>query len=310
MNSVKIFSPATLSNLGPGFDVLGLAIENLGDIVIAEKISTQKIEFISDPHFPELPTNEKNVVYHVAECVRVAYQTTQGFRLTLQKKIPLSSGLGGSAASSVAAAFAVNELLGGHFTRQELLPFALEGERLASGSAHADNVVPALLGGLCLLSMHQGKLVDILQLPISMDFYWIIVHPHCQLETRAMRALLPKHISLTEHTMQASQLGVLLSGLLTGNMAWIKQGLHDYLVEPKRAAYIPGFHEMKEAALTAGALGFAISGSGPTVFALTEELHLASQIGESMQQVLQKSFKISSDLIISKINFSGTVRLS
>jgi len=307
MDSIKVFSPATLSNLGPGFDLLGLAINGLGDTIIAEKINSKKIEFISDPNFPELPIDNKNVAYHVANCVREAYQTEQGIRISLQKNIPLSSGLGGSGASSAASVVAVNELLGGKFSKKELLKFALEGERVAAGSAHGDNVAPALFGGLCLLLVDKNKLIDVVQLPIIDKFYWVILHPHCQLETKKMRELLPSNISLTEHTAQASNLSLLISGLLTGNFEWIKFGLQDNLIEPKRAAFIPGFSQMKSAALNSGAIGFAVSGSGPTVFALSDQQQSAESIGVAMQQVLQKTAKLTSDLTISKTNFSGTV---
>jgi len=306
---IKIFSPATISNLGPGFDLLGLAIHGLGDIVIAEKIAGNEIEFISDPKYPKLPSNQNNVVLHVANLVRNAYKSKEGMRITLQKNIPLSSGLGGSGASSAASAFAVNELLGQRFSRHALLQFALEGERLASGSAHADNVAPALLGGLCLMSIENEILRDVIQLPVKDNFFWSVVHPHCESETRAMRDLLPKNISLSEHTMQCSYFGLLLSGFLTGHPDWIKWGLHDHLIEPKRAQFIPGFSAVREAALTAGALGFSISGSGPSVFAVSDNQKMAENVGLAMQHAFLAHANLQSELFVSKINFTGTSRL-
>ncbi|MDX1901704.1 MAG: homoserine kinase [Gammaproteobacteria bacterium] len=305
---IKIFSPATIGNVGPGFDVLGVAIDGLGDIVIAEKIAEKKFEFIPDKDFPDLPSDDRNVVCHVAKLVSAEYGVTEGIRITLKKNIPLSSGLGGSAASSAAAAFAVNELLGGRLTRQQLIPFAVEGERLASGSMHADNVAPALLGGLCLLSGDHDKPQNVTQLPLSNIFYWTVVHPHFELETRVMRSVLPKTITLSEHTTQSGYFGLLLSGLLVGNSEWVRQGLCDLIIEPKRASFIPGFDAAREAALKAGALGFSISGAGPSVFAISDTQMNAERVAIAIQIAFKQS-DLDSDVFISKTNLTGTKRI-
>lgn len=307
MNKATVFSPATLANLGSGFDLLGLAINEPGDTVHAKKINEKKIIFLSDPNFPNLPKDHNNVVYHVAQTIYDIVRPDFGIEISLQKGIPESSGMGGSAASSTAAAFAVNCLLDTPFSKEELLPFAIEGERLASGSPHADNVAPALFGGLCLLS--PGNKTEVIHLPVSKKIFWILVHPEIKCNTRKMREILPKEISLATHIRQSGLLATLVSGFFLENEEWISRGMIDLIAEPNRAAHILGFDEVRLAALNARAAGFGISGSGPSVFAISNDRATAELIADAMQQAFLTTASLKSQKYISTINTKGTFLL-
>ncbi len=300
MDKVKVSAPATLSNIGPGFDLLGLALDTPSDVIVAEKIKEKKIEFILSSPFATIPADHRNVAYHVATQLHHTLQPAWGVRLILEKQIAPGSGLGGSAASSVAAAVAVNALADNPLSQKELLPFILAGEKLAAGSAHADNAAPSLLGGVCLCL--NG---DVMQLPVKNHFYWIAVHPHFILETRAMRAILPSDISLAAHTAQSGVLSLLIAGLLTGNAEWVAYGLHDAIVEPLRARHIPGFSVVRAAALAAGALGCSVSGSGPSLFAVADTKLRANKVLLAMQDAFFTTVNLKSDGYISKINKKG-----
>ena len=207
MDQVKVYSPATIANLGPGFDLLGLAIEAPGDTLHARRIPQKKLVFLSDPAFPELPGDHRNVCVHVAQKIYDILRPDCGVEMRLTKQIPLGSGMGGSAASSVAAACAINWLFDTPFSKEELLPFAMEGERLASGSTHADNVAPALFGGLCLLS--PGDRTEVIPLPVPKKIAWCVVHPDYRCDTRLMRDILPATLPLATHIRQAGLLATL-----------------------------------------------------------------------------------------------------
>jgi len=303
-DNITVTAPATIANLGAGFDLLGLAMEAPCDTITASRLSVQKLEFVSDPAFPELPLDTRNVAFYVAKKVYDAISPDTGAEIRLIKKIPPGSGMGGSAASAAAAAVAINTLFGSPFSREELLPFVVQGERLASGSPHADNAAPALLGGLCLLS--PGKQMEVLRLPVSERFYWTVVLPACECNTREMRNLLPKMLSLATHTMQAGCLATLVSGLITGQSEWVSRGLHDLIAEPVRAIHIPGFAQVREAALDCGALGCSISGSGPAMFAVADTANTAGTIADAMQQAFREA-GLASNAHISPVNTKGTL---
>lgn len=305
MNEATAFAPATIANLGPGFDLLGLAIEQPGDTIRVKRIPEKKVVFVSDPAFPELPSDRRNVVYHVAQRLYDIIRPECGIEVHLVKKIPVASGMGGSAAGSAAAACAVNHLFNSPFTREQLLPFTMEGEEVASGSRHADNVAPALLGGLCLLS--PGPELKIIRMPVANTLYWVVVHPEHRLDTRSMRKILPRTLPLETHTHQAGLLATLLTGLMHGNEEWIARGSSDLIAEPVRAAHIPGFVAVKKAATAAGAIGCGISGSGPAVFAITADAGSAAAVGQAMQQAFQKMGGLTSQTYISPVNTAGTV---
>ena len=224
--------------------------------------------------------------------------------LEITKKMPFGSGLGSSAASAVAAVTAVNQLIGTPYTKSELLPFALEGEAVASGAKHADNVAPSLLGGFVMVSSQDPTFHTQVSYPDSLTA--VVLYPHIEIKTRDSRNVLPESVSFRDAILQTEYMAGLITGLTTGDLNLIRRSLHDRLAEPYRASLIPGYTELKNAAIRSGALGCSISGSGPSVFALTEDPGLAEGIGAAMALVM-KTKDIPADLYISPINRTGSL---
>ena len=301
---VKVYAPATIANVGAGFDVLGIAIDAPGDIVIAKRIPEPELIFSLRQRTPNVPAHSKNVAAHVAQLLLDEARPPFGVALTLFKKMPVGSGLGSSGASCAAAVFAVNALLPKPLSKMDLLPFAVEGERLASGAPHADNVAPSLLGGVCLIQSYQP--LSVIKLPVKNVFYWIVAHPHCIVETKKARHILPTSLPLSVTTSQLGCLGGLITGLITGDKPLTGRSIQDFIAEPARAKLIPGFAAAKQAAFAAGALGYSISGSGPSVFALAASLKEAKQIARAIQTAFKQQAKLKCDIYISKINQNGT----
>ena len=309
MESIKVFAPATVANVACGFDVLGFAVANPGDEVILSLKSTPGVEIISitgdDGRLSK--DAEKNTVGVSVNHFLNHIQSKQGIRIELNKKMPLGSGLGSSAASAVAGVFAVNQLLGEPMKQGELLPFAMEGERLACGSAHADNVAPSLLGGFVLIRSYQP--LDVIKIPTPAEMYCTIIHPHVEVQTKDARDILRKNIPMTSAIIQWGNVGGLIAGLMMSDYGLIGRSMQDVIVEPVRAILIPGFNEVKNAALNAGAIGCGISGSGPSLFALSESESVAVYVGEKMKEKFN-NIKIGSEVYVSKINNSGPVIIS
>lgn len=303
---IKAFAPATVANVACGFDVLGFAIHGLGDYVTAS-ISEEpglRITSISGDE-GKLPKEIKKNTAGLAVLSlleKADFDNESGIELEIEKKMPLGSGLGSSAASSAAAVFAVNELLGNPFSRNDLLPFAVEGELAASGTAHADNVAAALIGGFVLVKEHQPP--DVISLNTPEKLHCTIIHPEIEIQTKNSRKILKKEVSLQKAVTQWGNLGSLIAGLYTNDYDLIGRSLHDEIIEPVRAVLIPGFSEMQQAALDHGALGCSISGSGPSLFALSRSQNQAEEIGKAMGTVL-KSIGLEYNLHISKINTEG-----
>lgn len=302
MKEIKLFAPATIANVSCGFDVLGLCLETVGDEMIIRKTNDKgvKITKISGQNLP-LET-EKNVagvaVLALLEKITVDY----GFEIEIVKNIKPGSGIGSSAASSAGAVFGVNKLLGEPFTLQELVPFAMEGERLASGTAHADNVAPALLGGFTLIRSYNP--LDIVKIDAPKELYATVVHPQIEVKTSDARSVLKQTVSLQQTVTQLGNLGGLISGLYTEDYELIGRSLHDEIVEPYRSILIPEFENAKKAALEAGALGSGISGSGPSIFALSKGKETAEKVGRALALVY-KNIEIDFDVHVSKVNANG-----
>lgn len=302
MKEIKLFAPATIANVSCGFDVLGLCLDNVGDEMIIRKTNKKgvKITKIIGQNLP-LET-EKNVagvaVLALLEKIAVDY----GFEIEIVKNIKPGSGIGSSAASSAGAVFGVNKLLGEPFTLQELVPFAMEGERLASGTAHADNVAPALLGGFTLIRSYNP--LDIVKIDAPKELYATVVHPQIEVKTSDARSVLKQTVSLQQTVTQLGNLGGLISGLYTEDYELIGRSLHDEIVEPYRSILIPEFENAKKAALEAGALGSGISGSGPSIFALSKGKETAEKVGRAMALVY-KNIEIDFDVHVSKVNANG-----
>ncbi len=263
----RAFAPASVGNIGVGFDLLGHAIVGPRDVAIVRRIDAPEVRIVAIrgdvAGVDALPLEaERNTAGRALIALRDALGLDYGFEVELVKGIPLGSGLGGSAASCVAALVAANALLDAPLSREALYPFALQGEAVASGSLHGDNVAPMLLGGVVLAT--QDRMIP-LQVPDWL--HCVLAHPDQVLETRRARAALSEPYPLSQFVEQSTHLALFLTGLQRGDAALIRDGLHDVLVEPRRAALIPGFAEVKQAALAHDTLGASISGAGPSVFA-------------------------------------------
>jgi homoserine kinase len=230
-----------------------------------------------------------------------------GVEIALEKQMPLSSGLGSSAASAVAAVFATNELAGAPLGPREMLPFTMEAERAACGSAHADNVAPALFGGFVLIRSYDP--LDVVRLPVPPGITCAIAHPHTELRTEDARRVLKKEIPLAAATRQWGNLAALVAALFSGDMPLLSRSLQDVVAEPARSLLIPGFDAVKVAAREAGALGCSISGSGPSVFALCVGEAQARAAGRAMVDAFARA-GLASDLFVSAVNTKGPVVLS
>jgi homoserine kinase len=263
----RAFAPASVGNIGVGFDMLGHAIDGPRDVALVRRIKAPQVRIAAIrgdvAGVDRLPLEAaRNTAGRALIVLREALALPFGFEIELDKGIPLSSGLGGSAASCVAALVAANALLDVPVSRDALYPFALQGEAVASGSLHGDNVAPMLLGGV-VLATHDRMIP--LQVPDWL--HCVVVHPDQVLETRRARAALTEPYALPQFVEQSTHLALFLTGMQRGDAELIRAGLNDVLVEPRRAPLIPGFAAVKQAALDHDALGASISGAGPSVFA-------------------------------------------
>jgi homoserine kinase len=302
MEELRIFAPATVANLSCGFDVLGTCLENVGDEMSIRKNDLNQIR-ITKITGQELPLEtDKNVAGVAVKALLEKLGTTQGFDIEIYKKIKAGSGIGSSAASSTGAVFAVNKLLEEPFTLKELIPFAMEGERLASGNAHADNVAPALLGGFCLVKSYDP--LEIIELPSPPELRMVVLHPLIEVKTKDSRALIKLNVSLQKAVSQWGNLGAFVSALYTEDYGLLGRSLKDEIIEPVRSILIPYFDDLKEIAIENGALGFGISGSGPSVYAMCKGQKSAEKVKEAMQLFYQEK-GIDFDLHLSKINTDG-----
>lgn len=300
---VKVKAPATLSNLNCGFDVMGLALQEPYDVIELEMTATGKVNIEEIRGCDTLSRDpEKNVVGAVLNAIILKTGGESGFRAVLDKGIRPGSGIGSSAASSAAAAFAANELLGGRFTLTELVQFAMEGERLASGAPHADNAAPAICGGITLIRSYEP--LDIVQIHIPRELFCVVIHPETEIKTSVARGLLDSNLPLSTAVRQWGNLGGLVAGLYSEDYDLIGRSLVDYVAEPKRAGLIPRFSELKKSALASGALGAGISGSGPSVFALCRGEEAAAAVLQGMSEVM-RSATIGFDAYLSPVSTTG-----
>lgn len=281
MTEARAFAPASVGNVGVGFDILGHAIEGVGDTVTVRRIDEPvvRIHAIRGTTV-DLPLGaEDNTAGAALIALRAALDLPFGFEVEIDKGIALGSGMGGSAASCVAALVAANALLPQPLSREALYPFALTGEAVASGGRHGDNLGPMLLGGLVLST--ADRLVPV---PVPAAWHSLLVHPDAVLETRRARAALQGHYALGEFVAQSANLALVLSGCYTADAGLVRAGLRDVLVEPRRAGLIAGFAAARDAALDAGAMGASISGAGPSVFAWFEQREAAFAAQSAVQQ--------------------------
>ncbi|WP_339919546.1 homoserine kinase [uncultured Flavobacterium sp.] len=302
MNEIKIFCPATIANLSCGFDVLGLCLDNVGDEMIIRK-SDQKGIRITKIVGADLPLEtEKNVAGVAALAMLEALNSDAGFDIEIYKNIKAGSGIGSSAASAAGAVYGINVLLGNPFAIKDLVQFAMQGEKLACGNAHADNVAPALLGGFTLVRSYSP--LDIIKIESPSELYATVVHPQIELKTSDARSVLKQTVSLKSAIMQWGNVGGLIAGLYTKDYDLIGRSLHDEIVEPLRSVLIPGFDLIKQTALENGALGSGISGSGPSIFALSKGRETADKIAKAMSAVYDE-MKLPYEIHVSKVNPDG-----
>ena len=302
MNQIKIFCPATIANISCGFDVLGLCLETVGDEMIIRKSDVQgiKIKKIVGEDLP-LETS-KNVAGVAALALLDAIDYKFGFEIEIYKNIKPGSGIGSSAASAAGAVFGINELLGKPFNRKELVEFAMKGEAIASGSEHADNVAPAILGGITLV--RSSAPLDIIKIESPSELFATVIHPQIELKTSEMRAVLQPMIPLKSAILQWGNLGGLIAGFYTSDYELIGRSLHDEIVEPLRGPFIPKFDVIKKTALENGALGSGISGSGPSIFALSKGIETANRIAKAMF-VIYEDMNMPFEIHVSKVNPEG-----
>lgn len=305
-NSVRVFAPATVANVSCAYDILGFALNTPGDEVVVTLTDTPgaAISLVTgdDGQIPTDPCKNTASVAVNALLAQLESEKGSGFKIEVHKKMPLSSGLGSSAASAAAALVGANYLLGEPFPRDALLPFAMAAEESACGVAHADNVAPALLGGFVLIRSYDP--LDVVKLAPPEDLYASVVHPKIEVRTADARRILRKELSLQTAVKQWGNIAALIAGILQPDYDLIGRSLTDHIIEPERALLIPGFQEVKDSAEQAGALGSGISGSGPSIFSLSKDLETAKLVGDRMVNAFSE-VGIESTPHISPINSEG-----
>ena len=310
MRSATAFAPATVANVAVGFDMLGFAIESVGDVVTVSITDDRSVRIneILDETGSQAPLDvpldaERNAATVGLVKLREDLRLDFGFQVELRKGIALGSGMGGSAASAVGGLIAANSLLEAPLPREALMKYALLGEQAASGASHPDNIAPCLLGGMTLVL--SGEPFRYVLLPVPEEILTVIIHPRLRVDTRRARAILKADVSLADHVRQSASLAGFISGCFTNDVEMIRQSLDDFLIEPQRAPLIPGFAEVKAVALQQGALGASISGSGPSVFALVTSEKTAARVRDAMESAFRAQGLTEVDSWISPVNRQG-----
>lgn len=301
MDEISVLAPATVSNVVCGFDCLGFALEEPFDEMTVRRIDERTVSIINRDDYG-LPTDPTQNVAGVALLAMLdALQADFGFEVQITKHIKPGSGIGSSASSACGAVVAANRLLDDRFSKLELVELAMAGEMLASGTRHADNVAPCIFGGFTLVRSTEP--LDI----VSLDFpplFATVIHPQIEIKTSEARAMLPRQVPLAQAIRNWSNLGSLVAGLAKGDYGLISRSLEDTIVEPIRKPLIPKFDEVKNASLATGALGGGISGSGPSIFMLSETLETTEKVLDVMRTIYVTTH-IDFNLYVSKINPDG-----
>lgn len=301
MKSISIKSPATIANLVCGFDILGLALAEPYDLMHLEIREEPGLQIIhEDEH--QLPTEpEKNVAGAALLALMEEMPVKKGFLLRINKMIKPGSGLGSSAASAAGAVYAANQLLGNIYSNDDLIRFAMFGEKLASGVKHADNITPCLLGGVTLIRSILP--LDVVRLDAP-EIHISVVHPQIEVRTSDARQILKTEVSLKQAIRQWGNIAGLVAGLMKGDHQLISRSLEDVIIEPARSILIPGFDEVKKRSLEAGALGGGISGSGPSIFMLSEKRSTAERVTKEMEAVFRR-MGIDNKTYVTQLNHQG-----
>ena len=305
VREVRVYAPATVANVACGYDVLGFAIAEPGDEIVvrhSDKPGLRITRITGDAGRLPRDIEHNTAGVAAADLLRHLGMSDRGIEMEVHKKMPSGSGLGSSAASAVAGAFAVNHLIGEPMTKKQLLPFAMAGESSADGAWHADNVAPCLLGGIVFIRSNEE--LDIAELPVPENLWAAVVHPELEILTKVAREILPREIPLANATQQIGNLGGLLCGLIQRDYGLISRSIHDVIAEPRRQKLIPDFYKAKRAAMAHGALGFSISGAGPSVFALCEGEDTARSVAEAVSKVFS-DLPLENQIHVSRINPQG-----
>lgn len=303
-SQVRVFAPASSANLGSGFDVFGLAIQGPGDYLRLERTQTREVRIRAikgdDGRLSKI--TDENTAGVALKAFLNEIGETSGFDMYLEKCMPLGSGLGSSAASAVAAVFAANELVGRPLDKRSLIRWAAEGERVASGAVHADNIAPSMLGGITLVRSLSSN--DIISLPVPSGMQLVVVHPHVEVKTSDARKVLPKNIALKKAITQWANTASLTAACYTGDLSLFGRAMEDLVAEPARSVLIPYYDLVKAAAVHAGAIGCCISGAGPSILAITDAKAKASKIAAAMSAVY-RDHALGYDVFTTKVDRRG-----
>ena len=302
-NVVRVFAPGTVANMGCGFDVMGMTLNGVGDIVSVSVSEGDGLSIENRSTVPLPSELDKNVITPAVRALMKEFGEPRMVEVVVEHKISPGSGIGSSAASSAAAVYALNEALGCPFSPEKLVEFAMEGEKLISGGTpHADNVGPAILGGVVLMRGYEP--LDIVRLPVPDNFFCSVVHRDIMVSTKEARAVLPKDITLRLAVKQWGNVAGVVAGLALKDVYLIGRAMVDAVIEPHRKQFIPGFDELRTKVLAAGALSVNISGSGPSVFAVSPDMETASRVGEVMSRHFA-DMGVGSDLYVGTVSNEG-----
>jgi homoserine kinase len=304
LKGVKVFAPASVSNMGSGFDIIGFPLEGVGDTVTVEKNDSSEIRIVNITGYKDIPTDPaKNVASYAVSKLLEHLGISQGIDMEIHKVVRPGSGLGSSASSSAAAVVGVNELLGRPLTERELLEFAMEGEALVSGGKHADNVAPAILGGIILVRSYHP--LDIIRIPPPESLWTVVLHPQIEIKTNLSRSLLMDRIDLKDAIRQWGNVGGLIAGFYTSDYDLIGDSMEDLVAEPYRSELIPGYNDLRKIALDNGAKGYTISGSGPSFFAVCDSKECSEVVEKEMTKAY-KTYNVEFLSYISRVDKEGT----
>ena len=300
--TIRVFAPASTANLGCGFDVMGMALDGVGDVL---RMSVRPGDSLSidNESGVDLPSDvEKNVITPAVRAFLAAVGKKAAVEIVVEKKILPGSGIGSSAASSAAGVLGLKEIFGRPFGGKELVEFAMQGEKQMRDTAHADNSAPSVMGGIVFIRGYEP--LDVVSLPVPEAFCFSVVHPHIMVSTKAAREVLRKEIPMREAVTQWGNVGGLVAGIMMGDMALIGRSMRDVVVEPYRKGFIPGYDALKAACMAEGALAVNISGSGPSVFALSDSIETAQRVGQAMKVHFDR-LNIENDLYVSHVPTVG-----
>ena len=305
MDSIKLHAPATIANISCGFDILGVCLDSPCDEIEIKKIANQEVIINSiESQFSNIPLiPNQNTGGIPALMIIKDYKLDFGFEINIKKGVPLCGGLGSSAATAAGVAYGINKLLNNQLSLEEVVKYALEGEKISSKTPHADNIGPCIKGGFVIIKSTNP--LELINVSIS-DYYFSIIHPEVKISTKMARELLPENIKLKDAVKQWGNIASLVYGFSSDNVELIKSSMNDYIVEPVRSKLIPHYDEVKENVLNHGAIGCSISGSGPSIFAMAESSEDSKRILSEMEKVFNKH-SIPYHSYLSKINKTGII---